>query len=268
MQVRKEIEVAGIVQGVGFRPYVYRLATDRNLGGNIRNTAAGVLIEIQGPQDLVEDFVSRLPKDAPALAQITQLSVRETPCRPDLGFEISSSHTGQHVSALISPDVATCEDCLRELFDLHDRRYHYPFINCTNCGPRFTILRDVPYDRPRTSMSGFPMCEQCRAEYEDPEDRRFHAQPNACWKCGPQLEFWSGQGHAVAASDPIEAAVEHLRLGEVLAVKGLGGFHLAADAVNRGRRGTAARAQTARCEAVCRDGAESGSCGAILRYRC
>jgi len=232
MQVRKEIEVAGIVQGVGFRPYVYRLATDRNLGGNIRNTAAGVLIEIQGPQDLVEDFLSCLPKDAPALAQITQVSVRETACRPDRGFEIRSSHTGQHASALISPDVATCEDCLRELFDLHDRRYHYPFINCTNCGPRFTILRDVPYDRPRTSMSEFPMCEQCRAEYEDPEDRRFHAQPNACWKCGPQLEFWSGQGHAVAASDPIEAAVEHLRLGEVLAVKGLGGFHLAADAVN------------------------------------
>ena len=156
MQVRKEIQVAGIVQGVGFRPYVYRLATDRNLGGNIRNTAAGVLIEIQGPQELVEDFVSRLPKDAPALAQITQVSVRETPCRPDRGFEIRSSHTGQHVSALIAPDVATCEDCLRELFDLHDRRHHYPFINCTNCGPRFTILRDVPYDRPRTSMSAVP----------------------------------------------------------------------------------------------------------------
>ena len=220
------------MQGVGFRPYVYRLATDRNLGGSIRNTAAGVLIEIQGPQELVEDFVTRLPKDAPALAQITQVCVRETPCRLDQGFEISSSHTGQHVTALISPDVATCEDCLRELFDLRYRRYHYPFINCTNCGPRFTILRGVPYDRPRTSMSGFPMCEECRAEYEDPKDRRFHAQPNACWKCGPKLEFWSGQGQALRDADPIQAAVEQLRLGKVLAVKGLGGFHLGADAAN------------------------------------
>jgi hydrogenase maturation protein HypF len=231
MQVRKEIQIAGIVQGVGFRPYVYRLATDRNLRGNIRNTATGVLIEIQGPQELVEDFVSRLPKDAPALAQITQVSVRETACRPERGFQIRSSDAGQHVSALISPDVATCQDCLRELFDVHGRRYHYPFINCTNCGPRFTILRNVPYDRPRTSMSGFAMCEQCRAEYEDPEDRRFHSQPNACWKCGPQLEFWNCQGEAIQADDPIEVAAEHLRLGEVLAIKGLGGFHVAADAV-------------------------------------
>ena len=194
MQVRKEIQVSGIVQGVGFRPYVYRLATDRNLGGNISNTPAGVTIEIQGPPDLVEDFVSRLPEEAPALAQITCVLVREMPCKPDRRFEILSSHTDEHASALISPDVAVCEDCLRELFDPQDRRYLYPFINCTNCGPRFTIVRDVPYDRPRTSMSAFPMCDKCRAEYEDPHNRRFHAQPNACWECGPQLEFWNAHG--------------------------------------------------------------------------
>ena len=232
MQVRKEIQVAGIVQGVGFRPYVYRLATDRNLGGNISNTPAGVTIEIQGPPDLVEDFVSRLPGEAPALAQITQLLVRELTCKPDRCFEILSSHTGEPASALISPDVAVCDDCLRELFDPQDRRHLYPFINCTNCGPRFTIVRDVPYDRPRTSMSAFPMCDKCRAEYEDPQNRRFHAQPNACWECGPQLEFWNAQGRPMKALDSIEAAVERLRLGEILAVKGLGGFHFAVDAMN------------------------------------
>jgi len=232
MQVRKEIQVAGVVQGVGFRPYVYRLATDRNLGGNISNTPAGVTIEVQGPPDLVEDFVSHLPEGAPALAQITHLLVREMPCKPDRCFEILSSQAGAHASALISPDVAVCEDCLRELFDPQDRRYLYPFINCTNCGPRFTIVRDVPYDRPRTSMSAFPMCGKCSAEYEDPQNRRFHAQPNACWGCGPQLEFCNAHGKPMKTLDPIGAAVQRLWLGEILAVKGLGGFHFAVDAMN------------------------------------
>ncbi|HEX4077126.1 MAG TPA: carbamoyltransferase HypF, partial [Candidatus Acidoferrales bacterium] len=232
MEVRKQIQVSGIVQGVGFRPYVYRLATDRNLGGNISNTPAGVTIEIQGPPELVEDFVSRLPGEAPALAQITRVTVREMPCQPDRSFEILPSHTGQHAGALISPDVAVCNDCLRELLDPHDLRYLYPFINCTNCGPRFTIVRDIPYDRPRTSMAAFPMCERCRAEYDDPRNRRFHAQPNACWECGPRLELWNAQGSPIEASEPIEAAVERLLVGEILAVKGLGGFHLAVDAAN------------------------------------
>jgi hydrogenase maturation protein HypF len=234
MQVRKEIQVSGIVQGVGFRPYVYRLATDRNLRGNISNTPAGVTIEIQGPPELVEEFVSRLPEDAPALAQISFVSVRDVACKPDERFEILSSHTGERASALISPDVAVCNDCLRELFNPQDRRYLYPFINCTNCGPRFTIMRDVPYDRPRTSMSPFAMCDNCRAEYEDPQNRRFHAQPNACWECGPQLEFWSSQGRPIEAPDPIEAAVKRLQSGEIVAVKGLGGFHLVVDAMNSG----------------------------------
>ena len=232
MQVRKEIQISGIVQGVGFRPYIYRLAMDRKLGGSISNTTAGVTIEIQGPQDLVEDFVSRLPEEAPALAQITHLSVREMPCKPDRCFEILSSHTGEQTSALISPDVAVCQDCFRELFDPQNRRHLYPFINCTNCGPRFTIVRDIPYDRPRTSMSIFTMCRNCRAEYEDPRNRRFHAQPNACWECGPQLEFWNARGCPVKTHDPVGSAVECLRLGEILAVKGLGGFHFAVDAVS------------------------------------
>jgi len=220
------------VQGVGFRPYVYRLATDRNLGGNISNTPAGVTIEIQGPTDLVEDFVSRLPGEAPMLAQITHVLVREVPCKADRSFEILSSQTGEHPSALVSPDVTVCDDCLRELFDTQDRRHLYPFINCTNCGPRFTIVRDVPYDRPSTSMSAFPMCDKCRAEYTDPHNRRFHAQPNACWDCGPQLEFWDSAGRLIEVRDPIEAAIERLRAGEILAVKGLGGFHFAVDAMN------------------------------------
>ncbi len=154
------------------------------------------------------------------------------PCKQDRFFEILSSDSSEPVSALIAPDVAVCEDCLQELFDPLDRRHLYPFINCTNCGPRFTIMRDVPYDRPRTSMSAFPMCDKCRAEYEDSQNRRFHAQPNACWECGPQVEFWDAQSRTLRELDPIEAAVERLRLGEILAVKGLGGFHLAVDAMN------------------------------------
>jgi len=232
MQVRKEIQVSGIVQGVGFRPYVYRLATDRNLGGNIHNTSAGVTIEIQGPRELVDDFVSCLPENAPALAQITRVTVREMPCSPAQSFEILPSHAGESLSALISPDVAVCEDCLREIFDPSDRRHLYPFTNCTNCGPRLTIVRDMPYDRPRTSMSIFPMCEKCRAEYDDPRDRRFHAQPNACWNCGPQLQLWAAHGDSIEARDPIEAAAERLCAGEIVAIKGLGGFHLTVDATS------------------------------------
>ncbi|HUA01276.1 MAG TPA: carbamoyltransferase HypF [Candidatus Aquilonibacter sp.] len=232
MQVRKEIRISGIVQGVGFRPYIYRLATDRNLAGSVSNTSSGVTIEVQGSDELVADFLSHLPGGAPALAQITRLIVREIPCEPERPFEIRPSHTGERASALISPDVAVCDDCLRELFDPRDRRHLYPFINCTNCGPRFTIVRDIPYDRPRTSMSLFPMCENCRAEFEDPRDRRFHAQPNACWKCGPQVQLWDAQGRALESVDPITAAAKKLHAGEIVAMKGLGGFHLAVDATN------------------------------------
>jgi len=234
VQIRKEILVSGIVQGVGFRPYVYRLATDRNLEGSISNTVSGVTIEVQGPLELVEEFVSRLPAEAPVLAQITGVSIREVPCKPGRRFEILPSRAGAQAHTLISPDVATCAGCLRELFDPSDRRYLYPFINCTNCGPRFSIVRRIPYDRARTSMAVFPMCGECRAEYEDPRNRRFHAQPNACWKCGPQVELWDAQGRMLEARDPILATAEKLRAGEIVAIKGLGGFHLAVDATNDG----------------------------------
>ena len=210
MEVRRQIEVSGIVQGVGFRPYVYRLATGRHLRGTIRNTSAGVTIEIQGPAETVQDFVERLPAEAPPLARITSLAVHDMPCNGDRDFRIVHSHEGEEVRTLISPDVAICPDCLRELFDPNDRRYRYPFINCTNCGPRFTIVRDIPYDRPSTSMAVFPMCPACLAEYENPLDRRFHAQPNACWECGPRVELWDKSGKRIECHDPIAEAVSEL----------------------------------------------------------
>ncbi len=239
--IRKAIEVSGIVQGVGFRPYVYRLATERGLSGTITNTAAGVAIEIQGPQEAVEDFLVRLPVEAPPLARITAVAVRELACDHDLGFRILESRAGEEHQVLISPDVALCADCFRELFDSTDRRYRYPFINCTNCGPRYTIVRDIPYDRARTSMAIFSMCAACQREYDDPENRRFHAQPNACWECGPRVELWNRNGERIEVGEPFTASVHgkpiaeaavHLQAGAVVAVKGLGGFHLAVDATN------------------------------------
>ncbi len=233
MEVRRQIEVSGIVQGVGFRPYIYRLATERKLKGNICNTSGGVVIEIQGPAETVQNFVETVPKEAPPLARITNLAIREISCNGEQTFSIIHSHAGEEVHTLISPDVAICADCLREMFDPSDRRYLYPFINCTNCGPRFTIVRGIPYDRPSTSMAVFPMCAACRAEYEDPLNRRFHAQPNACWDCGPQVELWDSAGRKIDVVDPVAEAVWQLQAGKIVAVKGLGGFHLAADGTNR-----------------------------------
>lgn len=232
MPVRRRIHVAGIVQGVGFRPYIYRLATERHLAGQIANTSSGVVIEVEGAAEVVDDFLTCLPTHAPPLALVTDIRVVEIDHTGDSDFCILPSDGSASVRTLISPDIATCDDCLRELFDPADRRYLYPFINCTNCGPRFTIVRGIPYDRPQTSMSVFPMCPRCRAEYEDPHNRRFHAQPNACWDCGPQLEFSNVHGRRESVEDPIAEAAARLRAGDVVAVKGLGGFHLAVDATN------------------------------------
>ncbi len=188
------IHVSGIVQGVGFRPFVYGLASRMKLAGWVRNTSAGVDIELDGPREALEAFTQALKSEAPALAHIDEIQVTWQPANGFETFEIVHSEAEPTAFQPISPDVSLCADCLRELFDPHDRRYRYPFINCTNCGPRFTIIQDIPYDRPNTSMSGFPMCEQCAAEYQDPLDRRFHAQPVACPVCGPQI--WIEQGNS------------------------------------------------------------------------
>ena len=232
MEVRKRIAVEGIVQGVGFRPFVYRLATACGLAGSIANTSAGVSIEVQGMDEAVEEFLARLPAEAPPLARITSVQVRESPCNGERGFQILPSQADAEPRALISPDVTVCADCLRELFDPANRRFLYAFINCTNCGPRFTIVRDIPYDRPRTSMSVFPMCLACQAEYDDPSDRRFHAQPNACWECGPRVGLWDHEGTPIQCHDPIAEAASRIQLGAIVAVKGLGGFHVACDAAD------------------------------------
>jgi len=230
--IRKAIDVAGIVQGVGFRPFVYRLANECNLAGHIANTPAGVSIEVQGPVAAVASFLARLPLEVPPLAKITSLLPRDVELQPDIAFRILSSRLDQPPSALISPDVAVCEDCLREMSDPRDRRFRYPFINCTNCGPRFTIIRDIPYDRARTSMASFAMCAACQAEYDDPANRRFHAQPNACWDCGPQVQLLDDRGVRVNAGEPLREAAGLLECGAIVAIKGLGGFHLACNAEN------------------------------------
>lgn len=228
---RKAIDVTGIVQGVGFRPFVYRLAQDCNLTGFVANTPAGVTIEVQGDDALIESFLSRLTTATPALARITSLLPRELePQRADVAFRIVSSRFDAPRQALISPDVAVCADCLREMMNPRDRRFRYPLINCTNCGPRFTILRDIPYHRARTSMASFKMCAACQAEYDDPNNRRFHAQPTSCWDCGPQVQLWSDDGSRLDVAEPVREAARLLEGGSIVAIKGLGGFHLACDA--------------------------------------
>jgi hydrogenase maturation protein HypF len=213
--IRVRARVEGTVQGVGFRPYAYRLAGELELAGWVLNDERGVLLEVEGPADSVEGFMRRLPAEAPPLAAVESVTAEELLPTGEQGFAILESERRGQADAPVSPDSATCENCLRELFDPADRRFRYPFINCTDCGPRFTIVREVPYDRPLTTMAGFEMCEACRAEYEDPGDRRFHAQPNACPECGPSLSM------------PLSAAVDALGAGQIVAVKGLGGYHLA-----------------------------------------
>jgi hydrogenase maturation protein HypF len=224
---RWRIYVAGLVQGVGFRPFAHALATRLGLAGHVANDTRGAVVEIEGDGKAVARFLDVLVREAPPLAVIEQLAHVSLRTLGERQFSILDSVTEGARQVLVSPDVATCEDCLRELFDPHDRRYRYPFTNCTNCGPRFTIVRDVPYDRPRTTMAGFTMCQDCAREYADPADRRFHAQPIACPACGPRLSLVTRRGE-VLPGDPIEVAAELLRAGRIVAVKGLGGYHLAA----------------------------------------
>jgi hydrogenase maturation protein HypF len=219
--VRTEVRVEGVVQGVGFRPFVYALANRLGLAGLVGNDVRGVFVEVEGTAASVEDFLTALRAEAPPLATVERVAAREIPPTGTPGFAIVASPAGGERSTLISADSSTCADCLAELADPADRRFGYPFINCTNCGPRFTIVRDVPYDRPFTTMADFAMCAQCAAEYHDPADRRFHAQPTCCPACGPHLTLG------------VDAAAALLIDGAILAVKGLGGYHLATDATNQ-----------------------------------
>lgn len=238
-----DIHVKGIVQGVGFRPFVYRLAKKYLINGWVLNAADGVLIHAEGESNLVDQFVMELADNPPAAAQVEEVELKEVPLEDFTSFEIRfSDEAAVERTTLVSPDLATCDECVSELFNPNDRRYRYPFINCTNCGPRFTIIDGLPYDRARTSMAAFPMCERCAAEYAEPLDRRFHAQPDACFECGPHVSFaWRSEqgdlqiewGETREKSDALFAqAVEVLRAGGILAVKGLGGFHLVCDAWN------------------------------------
>jgi hydrogenase maturation protein HypF len=227
---RLRLAVRGAVQGVGFRPFVYRLATELGLAGWVSNDPRGVQVEVEGEEGALERFRARLVAEAPPLAAIHGVEEAwEEAEGGEARFEIRGSDAAGARTAVVLPDAATCPECLAEVLDPADRRHRYPFTNCTHCGPRFTIIRALPYDRPNTTMAGFPLCPACRREYEDPLDRRFHAQPVACPDCGPRLALWAPDG-SVVPGDPLEGAAAALRRGEVVAVKGLGGFQLLADA--------------------------------------
>jgi hydrogenase maturation protein HypF len=238
--VAARFEVRGVVQGVGFRPFVHRLAVSLGLTGRVGNTVAGVIIETRGPSPAVDELAHRLVSDAPPLARVDEVVRRPATAEvDDRAFAIVASVEGSPAApTLVPPDSAVCDDCLAELFDPADRRYLHPFITCTNCGPRFTIITGLPYDRPATTMSGFELCPACASEYHDPGDRRFHAQPLSCPRCGPTLRFGAPDGAPIGdGGDPIGAAVAALEAGRVVAIKGLGGYHLACDATDDGAVG-------------------------------
>lgn len=263
MTERVKINIHGIVQGVGFRPFIHRLVLQHDLRGYIKNTSSGVEMELEGEREALERFTAELPMKAPKLAVIEAV---ETEYSSELknfeGFEIRSSKTEAFRNTLISPDICICDDCLHELMTPGDRRYRYPFINCTNCGPRFTIIKDVPYDRAKTSMSAFPMCPDCDREYRDIENRRYHAQPDACPVCGPEVEFVlpesaEGAPRVIRGDAGIEKARQLLKAGKIVAVKGLGGMHLACRCDDDGRTASELRRRKQRDEKpfaiMCRD---------------
>lgn len=233
--LRLQIKIYGAVQGVGFRPFVYRLANSLHLRGWVSNSSQGVALEVEGSQSDLETFLQRLEREKPPHASIHSLESSYLDPVGFTAFEIRASKESGSTTAVVLPDIATCPECLAEIFDSSNRRFRYPFTNCTNCGPRFSIIEALPYDRPSTTMKIFEMCDDCRTEYEDPGNRRFHAQPNACPVCGPHLELWNAEGNVLATNHPaiLETAIA-IRNGLIVAVKGLGGFHLMVDASNEG----------------------------------
>lgn len=229
---RLHMTVQGAVQGVGFRPFIYRLATELGLSGWVQNSAQGVVIEAEGERSHLDMFLHRLVHEKPSQSLIQHIDYSWLNSSGDTAFEIRASVAGEK-TALVLPDIATCPDCLQEIFEPSNRRYRYPFTNCTNCGPRFSLINALPYDRPNTTMRSFQMCSHCWAEYENPHDRRFHAQPNACPQCGPHLELWNLTGEIIASHDrALRMATETIRQGKIVAVKGVGGFHVMVDARN------------------------------------
>ena len=232
MKIRKNIIIKGIVQGVGFRPFIHKLVQNYNLSGWVLNSNQGVEMDIEGKTEELNNFINDIKKKLPPLARIEKIEVNQLPLIGYKGFNIKKSIVKEEDGfVLVSPDISICKDCLQELFDPHNQRFRYPFINCTNCGPRFTIIKDIPYDRGKTTMNNFKMCSLCQSEYDDIEDRRYHAQPNACADCGPQVSLYQNK-RKLEGIDPIEKAVKLLKEGKIGAIKGLGGFHLACDATN------------------------------------
>ncbi|HJW92018.1 MAG TPA: carbamoyltransferase HypF [Thermoanaerobaculia bacterium] len=228
----RHIQIRGIVQGVGFRPFVYQLAQRSGVGGRVRNDSMGVVIDAFGRNDALDSFIQHIELDAPPAARVREIEWVAIPFENESEFAIAASTDADVRNVSIPADLAICDDCLSEIFDPSNRRFHYPFTNCTNCGPRYTIAKDIPYDRAHTTMSRFRMCADCRREYEDPNDRRFHAQPNACAACGPRVFAMTPNGREIETDDPIGFAARSLRAQFIVAVKGLGGFHLACDATS------------------------------------
>ncbi len=233
MKIRENIIIRGIVQGVGFRPFIHKLVRHYNLSGWIINSNQGVEIEVEGEEEEIKDFLKDIKIKLPPLARIEEIEVKLLPLIGYQDFLIKKSEIRKSNGlVLVSPDICICKDCLEELFNPQDRRFRYPFINCTNCGPRFTIIQDIPYDREKTTMQKFRMCTSCKSEYETIDNRRYHAQPNACNLCGPQVSLYNRKGRKIEGTEPIEEAKKYLKEGKIGAIKGLGGFHLACDATN------------------------------------
>ncbi|MEK7699956.1 MAG: Sua5/YciO/YrdC/YwlC family protein, partial [Planctomycetota bacterium] len=232
MTERVQITARGLVQGVGFRPFVYSLATRLSLSGFVQNDTNGVLIDVEGRGADIREFLDGLTILSPPHAVIEDICCLSLPYLGYEGFSIKESAIKDSKKPIISADLSICRDCFKELFHPNNRRYRYPFINCTNCGPRFTIIKDIPYDRIHTTMSGFTMCADCSDEYHNPANRRFHAQPNACHVCGPTVTLSKGEGKGIRADDPISAVCALLNEGKIVAIKGIGGYHLACDAAN------------------------------------